>query len=214
MGTDELVTDPSLRSLLEQSQNAREQALAFVDLIAQQQQAGSEPAAVAEMAKLQKQLIMNLANLRRQHRAAIFSARTTKAETLKARQEVDTLHLQLQNLYYEQRHLEGEITSCEDYDHKYRQLPLIPVEEFLALHSEHANADENDLMVARIEHERSERENLEKQRQDLLKRKAKLIAENKKRKDDLANLDKDLEKFIDVRCPAAKPIERTFENVV
>ncbi|KAL8414716.1 hypothetical protein RB594_005794 [Gaeumannomyces avenae] len=144
---------------------------------------------------------MNLANLRRQHRAAIFSARTTKAETLKARQEVDTLHLQLQNLYYEQRHLEGEITSCEDYDHKYRQLPLIPVEEFLALHSEHANADENDLMVARIEHERSERENLEKQRQDLLKRKAKLIAENKKRKDDLANLDKDLEKFIDVRCP-------------
>ncbi|KLU83591.1 hypothetical protein MAPG_02644 [Magnaporthiopsis poae ATCC 64411] len=214
MGTDELVTDPSLRSLLEQSQNARDQALAFVDLIAQQQhqqqQAGSEPAGVTEIAKLQKQLIMNLANLRRQHRAAIFSARTTKAETLKARQEVDTLHLQLQNLYYEQRHLEGEIASCEDYDHKYRQLPLIPVEEFLALHPEHADADENDLMVARIEHERIERESLEKQRQDLLKRKAKLIADNKKRKDDLANLDRDLEKFID----AAKPIEKTFENVV
>lgn len=53
-------------------------------------------------------------------------------------------------------------------------------------------------MVARIEHERMERESLEKQRQDLLKRKAKLIADNKKRKDDLANLDRDLEKFIDV----------------
>lgn len=54
-------------------------------------------------------------------------------------------------------------------------------------------------MVARIDHERSEREALEQQRQELLKRKQKLIADNKRRKDDLANLDNDLEKFIDVR---------------
>jgi len=53
-------------------------------------------------------------------------------------------------------------------------------------------------MVARIEHERAEREALEQQRMELLKRKQKLIADNKKRKDDLANLDKELEKFIDV----------------
>ena len=85
--------------------------------------------------------------------------------------------------------------------HKYQQLPLIPVDEFLALHPEHAAADEDALMAARIEHERVERETLEQQRQELLKRKQKLIADNKKRKDDLANLDKDLEKFIDVGCP-------------
>lgn len=53
-------------------------------------------------------------------------------------------------------------------------------------------------MAARIEDERVEREALEQQRQELLKRKQKLIAENKKRREDLANLDNDLEKFIDV----------------
>lgn len=53
-------------------------------------------------------------------------------------------------------------------------------------------------MIARIDHERTEREGLEQQRQELLKRKQKLIAENKRRKDDLANLDQNLEKFIDV----------------
>lgn len=53
-------------------------------------------------------------------------------------------------------------------------------------------------MVARIKHERAEREALELQRLELQKRKQKLIAENKKRRDDLANLDRDLEKFIDV----------------
>ena len=59
-------------------------------------------------------------------------------------------------------------------------------------------------MIARINHEHAEREKLEQARQELLKRKQALIAENKKRKDDLANLDVDLERFIDVRywsCP-------------
>lgn len=85
--------------------------------------------------------------------------------------------------------------------HKYQQLPLIPVEEFLALFPDAAAKDDNQLMHARIEHERGEREKLESHRQDLLKRKQKLIAENTRRKEDLANLDQNLEKFIDVRWP-------------
>lgn len=53
-------------------------------------------------------------------------------------------------------------------------------------------------MRARIEHERVEREALEARRQGRLKQKQGLIADNKKRRDDLASLDKDLERFIDV----------------
>lgn len=93
--------------------------------------------------------------------------------------------------------------------HRYQELPLIPVEEFLAQHPEHANDDENTLMIARIAHEKAEREALEQQRQELLKRKQKLTAENKKRRDDLANLDKDLEKFIDVSWLPHRPLHDT-----
>lgn len=82
--------------------------------------------------------------------------------------------------------------------HQYQQLPMIPVEEFLQTEPEHAQDDEKSLMIARISHELAEREALEQQRQGLLKRKQGLIADNKKRKDDLASLDKDLETFIDV----------------
>ena len=67
------------------------------------------------------------------------------------------------------------------------------------MHPEHAEDDEKTLMFARINHEHSEREVLEQERQGLLKKKQGLIADNKKRKDDLASLDKDLETFIDVR---------------
>lgn len=75
---------------------------------------------------------------------------------------------------------------------------MIPEEEYLAQHPEHSNIDPNELMTERIQHEKRQREALEKQREALLKNKTKLIADNRKRKDDLANLDKDLEKFIDV----------------
>lgn len=84
--------------------------------------------------------------------------------------------------------------------YKYLQLPLIPVEEFLELHPELADADEVALTIARIDHEHAEREALEQQRQGLLKKKQGLIADNKKRKDDLASLDQQLEAFIDVSC--------------
>ena len=83
--------------------------------------------------------------------------------------------------------------------HQYQQLPLIAVEDFLQSHPEHGDADEKVLMFARINHELEEREELEKARQELLKKKQSLIADNQKRKDDLASLDKDLETFIDVR---------------
>lgn len=72
------------------------------------------------------------------------------------------------------------------------------MEEFLALFPEHNDSDAHELMVARINHEHAEREKLEQARQELLKRKQALIAENNKRKDDLASLDQDLERFIDV----------------
>lgn len=85
-----------------------------------------------------------------------------------------------------------------NYSHKYQQLPLIPVKEFLQLKPEQIDGDEKALMFARINHELSEREALEQARQGLLKKKQSLIADNKKRKDDLASLDKDLETFIDV----------------
>ncbi|KAK0734859.1 Fms-interacting protein-domain-containing protein [Lasiosphaeria miniovina] len=205
MPVDTHITDPALTAVLETSKAAREQALALIDLVIQEKTAaGGEQLPVeahAAISRQQKLLNTNLAHLRGLHRAAHFRARETKGQTAEARHEVDVLHLQLQNLYYEQRHLEGEIENCESFNHKYQELPLIPVEEFLSFHPELADADENALMVARINHERTEREALEQQRLELQKRKQKLIADNKKRRDDLASLDKDLEKFIDVRDP-------------
>lgn len=121
MAVDDHVTDPSLAAVLETSKAARDQALALVNLVAQASAAAGDgplPADVLyDVSKQQKLLNTNLAQLRGLHRTAHFRARDTKSQTAEARHEVDVLHLQLQNLYYEQRHLEGEIAACESFEY-------------------------------------------------------------------------------------------------
>jgi septal ring factor EnvC (AmiA/AmiB activator) len=220
MAISEIVADESLLPVLQTSAETLARCQQLLTIL-NPDAFPNDPAKLQELSlaasKQQKLLFALLAQLRGQNRDAVFRVRDTKQSTAEARQEIDRLHLQLQNLYYEQKHLTGEIAACEAYEyvdlistllvrrtdvcsdsHKYLSLPLIPVEEFLELHPEHRESSEHDLMIARIEHEHAEREKLEQARQELLKRKQALIAENKKRKNDLANLDQDLEKFIDV----------------
>ncbi|KAL4900005.1 hypothetical protein BDW74DRAFT_171090 [Aspergillus multicolor] len=190
-----IVSDPSLLPVLNTAAETRDLCHKLLSLL----DPSIAPDQLSELPQtVQKHLFALLAQLRGQNRDAIFRVRDTKQRTAEARQEIDRLHLQLQNLYYEQRHLTGEIAACQSYDHKYRSLPLIPVEEFLELHPDHRESDEHELMVARINHEHAEREKLEQARQELLKRKQALITENSKRKEDLASLDQDLEKLLNL----------------
>ena len=120
MTADGPVTDPLLVTVLDTSRAAREQAVVLIDRIQEAlDAAGNGPLpleAQSEISKQQKLLNTNIAQLRGLHRSAHFKARETKGQTAEARHEVDVLHLQLQNLYYEQRHLEGEIAACESFE--------------------------------------------------------------------------------------------------
>ncbi|GBF59957.1 THOC5 family protein [Trichophyton mentagrophytes] len=211
MAVEQIVTDPALIPALKTCSDTLSEAHKLIDLLEKgiQNPSSNPNETLQDVYKQQRHVYSLLAQLRGLNREAILNVRSTKQATAEARQEIDRLHLQLQNLYYEQRHLSGEIAACESYDHSYLSLPLIPVEEFISLHPEHANSDEHELTIARINHEHAEREKLEQARQELLKKKQALIAENKKRKEDLASLDQDLERFID----AAKPIQKIFEKV-
>lgn len=124
MTISDIVTDPSLLPVLQTSAETREQCqklLSLLDPSAQSPSTDPEEAVLAA-SKQQKQLFALLAQLRGQNRDAILRVRQTKQLTAEARQEVDRLHLQLQNLYYEQRHLTGEIAACESYEYVHHYL--------------------------------------------------------------------------------------------
>lgn len=80
--------------------------------------------------------------------------------------------------------------------HKYTKLPLVPVEDFIAAHPEHADADEHELTLARIADEHAARQVLEQQKQALVKRKEALVKETNGKKEELGKLDGELEKWI------------------
>lgn len=117
MAVDDIVTDPSLKLALETSRQTREQAITLLDLVSDGPPTSATHDFQIQISRQQKLLLTYLAQLRGLHRDAHVGARETKALTAEARQEVDKLHLQLQNLYYEQRHLQGEISACESYEY-------------------------------------------------------------------------------------------------
>lgn len=122
MTADDIVKDPFLRNVLDTSAHAREQCMNLVDVaeanaISALQTPSQE--VQLELSKQQKLLYSYLTQLRGLNRNAINGVRNTKQVTAEARQEIDRLHLQLQNLYYEERHLRGEIAACESYEYEF-----------------------------------------------------------------------------------------------
>ena len=115
MAVDAIVTDPALAAALQTSKQTSEQAIALLDLTSSITDPTDD--LQIQISKQQKLLLTYLAQLRGLHRDAHVGARETKAATAEIRQQVDKLHLQLQNLYYEQRHLQGEINACESYEY-------------------------------------------------------------------------------------------------
>ena len=114
--SDPAVAEQFLKSVLDTSNQAREQAIALLELTSSTTSPPSIEVQI-QISKQQKLLNGYLAQLRGLQRTAIFGSRDTKALTAEARQEVDKLQLELSNLYYEQRHLQNEIAACEAYEY-------------------------------------------------------------------------------------------------
>ncbi|EGX50439.1 hypothetical protein AOL_s00076g203 [Orbilia oligospora ATCC 24927] len=205
------ITEQDLQECLQALQNTREICLQIVSqdrARATTTNSSQKPPSPEDRLKSQKQLFAAISRLRSLHRTAYMTVRQTKQTTSEARQEQDRLHLQLQNLYYQQRHLRGEIDACLDFQHTYEDIPLVDQADYLARHPEHEDMDPHELMKLRLADERAVREELETQRKQLITKKQALIAENKKRKEDLASLDEHLKKFIE----SSKPIQETFKK--
>jgi len=84
----------------------------------------------------------------------------------------------------------------------------MPEYEFLAAFPDCEGLSEHDLMRKRVEHEYTERQQLEEKRLGLVKRKQELLVDNSKKKDELAAMDKELERYAE----GAKAIEKIFEK--
>lgn len=156
----------------------------------------TKESADSDLKLAQSLLLMQLIQLRGANRDLWQNSRSAKSVTGDARAQIDSLNLELQGVYYEQRHLQNEIKACKETPTIYQDITMIPEEEFIVLHPAAKDLSPRDLMHARLQHEKDERLKLEAVRKDLLAKKAALIAENKRRKNDLESLEAQLQNFV------------------
>ncbi|KAI9658815.1 MAG: hypothetical protein M1831_003841 [Alyxoria varia] len=140
-----VVTDPELVSFLEINSRLQDEALALAELLSTQAENPSEETSAPpyldqdppqDIQAAYQRLNSIVAVLRGQNRRVAHITRQSKASTAASRAELDRLHLSLQNLYYEQKHLLGEIATCENFPHPFQRLPMVSEETFLGLHPE------------------------------------------------------------------------------
>ncbi|EPX75170.1 THOC5 protein [Schizosaccharomyces octosporus yFS286] len=145
--------------------------------------------------QIRKQLSARLLLLRAVNRESYEQLQRAKETTGDHRASLEQALVNLQALQYQKLHLNAIIKDFHDKEHLYTQLPLISKEEFLKEHSDLQNANDHEIMIARLQDELTERQRLSGLKQDLLKRKATLISENKAKRIKLEKLDEKLEAF-------------------
>jgi len=123
-----------------------------------------------------------------------------KDATIHARAEMDAVLLVLQNLLYEKRHVEREITRCQEFGSIYQDIPLHSVDEFLKLAPPEMRPPEimwNDhqLMVQRLSFELAERQLLLERKNALVARKEALLNSSAQRQGKEESWDKQTEEL-------------------
>lgn len=137
-----------------------------------------------------------ITSLKRWHREAYESGRASKALSVDAREAVDRVQLDLQNLRYECWHLEREIEKCESFKSIYQDVELVPEDEFLAKAPSELTSSSDDphqRMLNRLKYEMMERIRLEQEKGNQLSLSIKLKKEIREKKAAVENFEKELE---------------------
>jgi hypothetical protein len=151
-----------------------------------------------------------LLDFKRQTRLFVVQSREAKEQTLMAKNRVDQLHLDVQNLQYEDLHLEREIAKYEEFETVHQDIPLMDVEEFLAQVSpevsETLRNDPHQMMLSRLSHEMGLREKLQEERDVVSKQCKELADRNQAKRLELEKLETALENVISTMEPLEKQI--------
>lgn len=160
-------------------------------------------------AELRKKVYIKTVQLRELNWEAQKTTNRAKDKTSQEKNEVDQIQLDIQNIYYQHKHLKSEIERCKDFQSKHESLDLVPVEEFFDHNPSLRDIeDAHLLMLARLKDEERRRLEFFATKASLLEKKNTLAAENKKWKEDLEKLDSTLRNFIDGTDPILKLLQK------
>uniref|UniRef100_A0A671VWZ6 THO complex 5 n=1 Tax=Sparus aurata TaxID=8175 RepID=A0A671VWZ6_SPAAU len=136
-----------------------------------------------------------------------------------AKQRVDVLHLQLQNLLYEVLHLQKEISKCLEFKSKHEDIDLVSEEEFYQeapaeISRPHLTAnDPHQLTLARLDWELEQRKRLAEKYKESLATKEKIQKSIEVKKEHLTSLQPGLNAIMQASLPVQQYLSMPFEQI-
>uniref|UniRef100_A0A1B6C294 THO complex subunit 5 homolog n=1 Tax=Clastoptera arizonana TaxID=38151 RepID=A0A1B6C294_9HEMI len=165
--------------------------------------------AKAQLVEKRTEGVLLFAIFKKLNRLEKFRTNQSRDTLHKVKQQVDSLHLQLQNLLYETFHLQKEVTKCLQFKSKDKDIDLVSKEDFYKeapvsiSRPKLTRKDDHQLQLARLEWELQQRKEIALQCQNMQTEKEKVASEILKKQtriDDLAPLLKEI-------LAVAKPVQ-------
>ncbi|AWP06999.1 putative THO complex subunit 5 -like [Scophthalmus maximus] len=172
----------------------------------------------AEVEQRRMQSCIHFMNLKKLNRLAHMRLKRGRDQTHDAKQRVDVLHLQLQNLLYEVMHLQKEISKCLEFKSKHEEIDLVPEEEFYQgapqeISRPHLTKnDPHQLTLARLDWELEQRKGLAEKYKESLATKEKIHKSIEVKKEHLTSLQPGLNAIMQASLPVQEYLSMPFEQ--
>ncbi|MGH0140549.1 UNVERIFIED_CONTAM: hypothetical protein FKN15_030757 [Acipenser sinensis] len=172
----------------------------------------------AEMEERRMQSCIHFMTLKKLNRLAHMRLKKGRDQTHEAKQRVDALHLQLQNLLYEVMHLQKEINKCLEFKSKHEEIELVSVEEFRRdappeiSRPEISGADPHQLTLCRLDWELEQRKRLAEKYKESLASKEKIMKSIEIKKEYLSSLQPRLTEIMQASRPVQDYLSVPFEQ--
>lgn len=158
-------------------------------------------------------------NLKKLNRLAHMRLKRGRDQTHEAKQKVDVLHLQLQNLLYEVMHLQKEISKCLEFKSKHEEIDLVSEDVFYKeaptdISRPHLTKnDQHQLTLARLDWELEQRKRLAEKYKESQATKEKIQKGIEVKKEHLRSLQPGLNAIMQASLPVQEYLSMPFEQI-
>ncbi|XP_028313992.1 THO complex subunit 5 homolog isoform X1 [Gouania willdenowi] len=180
--------------------------------------ANGEKEGSAEVEQKRMQSCIHFMNLKKLNRLAHMRLKKGRDQTHEAKQRVDVLHLQLQNLLYEVMHLQKEISKCLEFKSKHEEIDLVSEEEFFQeappeiSRPQLTKHDSHQLTLARLDWELEQRKRLAEQYKESQASKETILKSIEVKKEHLSSLQPGLNAIMQASLPVQEYLSMPFEQ--
>lgn len=184
----------------------------------QELRAGGAKEGSSDVEQKRLQSCIHFMNLKKLNRLAHMRLKKGRDQTHEAKQKVDVLHLQLQNLLYEVMHLQKEISKCLEFKSKHEEIDLVSEKEFYEEAPEDISRplltkeDRHQLTLARLDWELEQRKRLAEKYSESQTTKEKIQKSIEVKKEHLSSLQPGLNAIMQASLPVQQYLSMPFEQ--